>query len=843
MGKLVVVESPAKARTIEKYLSKDYVVLASMGHVRDLPDNASQLPKKFRDRAWAHLGVNVEEGFEAYYLVKDSRQKKALDGLKKALKTSDELILATDEDREGEAISWHLVEALNPKVPIKRMVFHEITKSAIQRALADTREVDRNLVEAQETRRILDRLVGYPLSLLVAKKIKYGLSAGRVQSPAVFLIVQREKERRRFTVADYWSVDARHELDGVKFDSLMTHLDGVRVATSKDFDPLTGSVLPSKNVCVLDAGAAQGWTERLNGRDFRVAELVEKPYQSAPKPPFTTSTLQQEASRKLNFSARDTMSCAQKLYENGLITYMRTDSTHLSEQAIAGARGTIDRLYGESFLPASPRTYATKSKGAQEAHEAIRPTGDEFKHPSDAGLTGREANLYELVWKRTVASQMVNARKTSARVDLVCEVDGQAALFRARGNRIDFPGFMRVYVEGSDDPQGRLEDQEVILPNLIQDQVIVPTGLDSVAHSTKPPSRFTEATLVKKLEEEGIGRPSTYATILTKISDGRYGRKQGKTLVPTFLAFAVADFLDDYFPDLVDLGFTAKMEERLDSIARGETTKVDYLHEFYRASGGFEEQVAAKDASISPESARVISLPDLDATLRVGRYGPYAELEIDGDAAKVSVPEDIAPAELNRADLERLLKEKNAEPDSLGVDPETGQDVLLMKGRFGHYLQLGKKGEENKKPPTASIPKGVEPHSLELEEALQYLALPRLVGKHPEDGKPVETGIGKYGPFVRHNKEYRQLDSVDKVFSIVLDTAVEVLSQPKGGRKKAKVLAELGAHPKTGVALQLLDGRYGPYVKCGKINASIPRGSDPGTVDLKQAVALIDAKS
>lgn len=843
MSILVIVESPAKAKTIEKFLPDEYVVRASMGHIRDLPDNASQLPEKYRKEEWASLGVNVEEDFDAVYVVKDPRSKKSLTELRKELKGADELILATDEDREGEAISWHLREALKPKVPVKRMVFHEITKSAIESALKATREIDANLVEAQEARRILDRLVGYPLSLLVAKKIKYGLSAGRVQSPAVRLIVERERERRRFRVGTYWDLTAQLDQNSALFSAALLEVDGTRVATGKDFDESTGQVVAGKDVVLLSEADAKLLSDGLQGKTPKVTSVSERAFKSSPKPPFTTSTLQQEASRKLSLSASQTMSLAQRLYENGHITYMRTDSTNLSDQAVEASRKAIVELYGGGdYLPKSPRRYASKQKGAQEAHEAIRPTGDSFKHPSKTGLSGKEAALYDLIWKRTVASQMADAQKTSIRVDLSVEVEGKALTLRANGNRIDFPGFMRAYVEGSDDPDAALDDQEVLLPPLKEGDTPTCTSVEAKFHETKPPARFTEASLVRKLEEEGIGRPSTYATIINKISDGRFGRKQGRTIIPTFLAFAVADFLDAHFPDLVDLNFTARMEDDLDDIASGNKTKVDYLHDFYRRDGAFADQVRTGETTIDPPTVRIVDLGDdtLDATVRVGPYGAYAEFE---DGSKVNIPDDIAPADLTNDDLAKYRELREKGPEVLGEHPETGQPIYLMTGRFGTYLQLGDREEgSKKKPQTGSIPKSWNADELTLEQAVKALSLPRKLGKH-EDGKQIEAAIGRFGPYVKHDKEYRSLDSEEDAFTVTLEQALELLSQPKKRRaaSRQKTLKELGEHP-DGDTMVVLDGRFGPYIKAGKTNASLPKGTNVEQLTTELAIEIVDAK-
>ena len=716
MSKLVIVESPTKAKTIEKYLPDGYVVRASVGHVRDLPDNASQMPEKYRKEEWASLGVDVGNGFEPIYVIKGSRTKKTISELKKELKDAEELILATDEDREGEAISWHLVEVLNPKVPVRRMVFHEITKTAIQEALQTTRGINENLVEAQETRRILDRLVGYPLSLLVAKKIKYGLSAGRVQSVAVRLLVERERERRRFQIGTYWDLKAALEAGGAGFEAVLHNVDGTRLASGKDFDESTGNIAEGKDVLLLGEDEATALQGALREGRWRVAGISESSYKTSPKAPFTTSTLQQEASRKLGLGARDTMRVAQRLYEEGFITYMRTDSTNLSTQAVGAARGAATKLYGADHVAAEPRTYTTKSKGAQEAHEAIRPSGDAFVRPEGSGLQGRELQLYDLIWKRTVASQMADAQRTSIRYDIGVEHEGKVHEFRAHGNRIDFAGHLRAYVEGSDDPDAALEDQERLLPSLQEGDEVACQQIEALCHETRPPARYTEASLVKALEEFGVGRPSTYATIMDKItSDDRYAKRQGRTLVPTFMAFAVTALLERYFPDLVDAQFTARMEDDLDDIARGEGSKTDYLHRFYRAEGAFADQISQREEDIEPDVARVIDLEHFPATLRVGRYGPYVQIG-DGDEAKtVDVPEDVAPADLAFGDVEQQLQRREEGPATLGEDPETGQAILLMYGPYGYYVQLGEKTEENKKPKRASLPKGDVPDAITLQ--------------------------------------------------------------------------------------------------------------------------------
>ncbi len=842
MSKLVIVESPSKAKTIEKYLPGDFKVRASLGHIRDLPDNAGQMPAKYKKESWASLGVDTENDFTAVYVVKDPRSKKALKELKKELAEAEELYLATDEDREGEAISWHLVEALKPKCAARRMVFHEITKTAIQNALKNTREIDEHLVEAQETRRILDRLVGYPLSLLVAKKIKYGLSAGRVQSVAVRLLVERERERRRFKIGSYWDVKAQVAKKKEGFEAVLREIDGTRLATGKDFDENTGKIIDGKDVLLLEENRAKGIAKELVKLPWTVQDVQERPYQNSPKPPFITSTLQQEASRKLGMGARQTMGVAQKLYENGFITYMRTDSVNLSQQALTAARQAAKDLYGAEFVSDKPRVYSSKAKGAQEAHEAIRPTGDKFVHPKKSGLRGQEKKLYDMIWKRTVASQMANAKKTSIRVDLAVNDGDHDYLFRANGNRIDFPGFMRAYVEGADDPEAAIEDQEVLLPELKEGDEIDCRDLEPLGHETKPPARFTEASLVKLLEEEGVGRPSTYASIMDKLTrDERYARKAGRTLVPTYMAFAVTEFLERHFPELVDIQFTARMEDDLDEIAAGKGSKVDYLHEFYREEGAFDDKVRAGEEGIEPDEARVVHLDDFDATLKVGRYGPYVQVERDGETKTVDVPEDVPPADLTMEMVEELLEKREKGPEIIGHHPETDDPIFLMDGRYGAYYQQGERTDDNKKPPTASVPKGMKPEDVPFDRVVQLLSLPRHLGEHPDDGKPIEAGIGRYGPFVKYKRDYRNLEKEEQVFTITLEEALEILSKPKG-RRSQKVLKELGKDPESGKEINVLDGRWGPYVKLGKVNASLPKGTNPDDFTLEQALALIEAK-
>jgi len=844
MSRLVIVESPAKAQTIEKYLPDDFVVRASFGHIRDLPDNKGELPETYRDEPWASLGVDTEHDFEPVYVVQNERSQEAIDDLRETLSESSELYLATDEDREGEAISWHLTEVLDPDVPTHRMVFHEITRSAIEAALDETRDVDRTLVDAQEARRILDRLVGYPLSLLVARKIRYGLSAGRVQSVAVRLLVERERERRRFTRGTYWDLVAELLEDGSEFEAKLRSVDGTRIARGKDFDEETGRLDEDKDVLLLDEDAAKELKGNLVGREWSVDAIRTRQYTTSPNPPFITSTLQQQASRKLGMSASQTMSVAQDLYENGFITYMRTDSVNLSDQAVQAARRAAHDKYGPEYVHGEPRVYQSGSDTAQEAHEAIRPTGDAFVPPEESGLSGRERALYELIWERAVASQMADARKTSIRVDLSVDVDDRTVVFRANGNRVDFAGFISAYLDDDEDPEEVLADEDAILHDLSEGQTVRCTDIEPVSHETNPPRRYTEASLVETLEEDGVGRPSTYATIMGKITrDDRYARTKGKTLIPTYTGFAVTELLEEHFPGLVDVNFTARMEDDLDAIARGEASKVEYLHDFYRDEGGFADQIEQGEETIDPDEARAVHLDDFPAQLRVGRYGPYVQIEEDGEEKTVDVPEDEAPADLEYEEIEKRLREREKGPESLGRDPESGDDVYLMNGRYGPYIQLGEREDDGPKPETASVPDAIEPADVDLDLAIKLLRLPKKLGEHPEDGAPVEAGIGRYGPYVRHHKEddpeYENLDRVEEVFDIGFDEAVERLESSESHRD---VIKKLGEDPNSGEQVRVLDGRYGPYIKLGNTNVSVPDETDPEDVTKEQALELVQKK-
>lgn len=843
---LVVVESPTKARTIRAFLPPGYRVEASMGHIRDLPGDAKEIPAKYKGEDWARLGVNVNADFEPLYVVPADKRSVVRD-LKAALADADELLLATDEDREGESISWHLLEVLQPKVPVRRMVFHEITKEAIRAALDDTRDVDDALVRAQETRRILDRLVGYTLSPLLWKKIAWGLSAGRVQSVAARLLVLRERERRAFRAGTYWDLIAQLAAEGQGFKAELTTVGGRRIAQGRDFDEATGRIAEGKDVLLLDEAAATALQTRLRAAAWRVSGTEEKPVTRRPAPPFTTSTLQQEASRKLRLTARDTMRVAQNLYEQGFITYMRTDSVFLSGQALNAARTQVKALYGDAYLPEKPRFYATRNETAQEAHEAIRPAGEYFRTPNETGLDGREFALYDLIWKRTVASQMNDARQTQ----LAVTIDAADAQFRAAGKRIDFAGYLRAYVEGSDDPDAKLEDQEIILPPLVTGDRVECRELEAVGHETQPPARYTEATLIKTLEAEGIGRPSTYANIVGTIIDRGYVLRQGQALVPTFTAFATTTLLERHFPTLVDTRFTARMERSLDEIAQGRQEWLPYLREFYLGTDGLQTQVEVRESSIDPTEARTITLEGLDAKVKIGKFGPYVEVEQDGQLQKASLPKDSAPGDLEESQIETILRQKIEGPDQLGLHPESGEPIYVLTGQYGPYVQLGEQGEDRKlKPKRASLPKGVTPETCTLELAVGLLALPRTLGTHPDTGRPVQASLGRFGPYVVHDKgkdgkDYRSLKTGDDVLKVELARALELFAQPKLGRGRSAPtpLRVVGEHPKDKQAVNLFEGQYGPYVKHGAVSASIPKEQDPATVTLEQALALIAAKA
>jgi DNA topoisomerase I len=856
MSTLVIVESPAKARTIRNYLPSSYQVEASMGHVRDLPPSAKEIPPAFKDKKWATLGINIEDKFQPIYVVPD-KKKKVVKELKTALKSADELILATDEDREGESISWHLLEILKPKVPVKRMVFHEITKEAIQKALQDCRDVDQDLVHAQETRRILDRLVGYTVSPLLWKKISWGLSAGRVQSVAVRLTVLRERERRAFQSGGYWDLRADLQQNKKPFEAKLITLDGKRLAIGSDFDPDTGKIAEGRDVVLLNETEANKLKERLIDETWLVTNREEKASKRKPYAPFITSTLQIDSNRKLGLSARETMSVAQKLYEKGFITYMRTDSVHLSEQAIAAARECIEQKYGQEYLSPQPRQYSTTNKGAQEAHEAIRPAGESFRTPQETKLKDREFKLYDLIWKRTVACQMADARLTQIAVDVT--VDN--AVFRANGKKIDFPGFFRAYVEGSDNPDAALEDQAVPLPPLKKGDKPDCKELEAIGHETQPPARYTEASLVKTLEKEGIGRPSTYATVMGTIVDRGYVQMRSKALIPTFTAFAVTALLEEHFPDLVNTEFTSKMEQTLDEIARGGAEWIPYLKKFYQGKTGLKTQIDVKTEEIEPAIAKTIHLENLDATVRIGKYGPYIEITTeDGEteAIKVSIPDDLTPADLNPEQIAALIRQKKEGPEKVGLHPETGEPIYFKVGKYGPYVQLGDKTDDNPKPKMSSIPKkdgktDATKDDVTLEMAVGLLTLPRLLGQHPATEGKIKAALGRFGPYVVHEfkgpedsklqRDYRSLKQEDDVLTVTLERALELLAQPKLGRGKKTPVRELGVHPQDQEPINIYKGPYGNYIKHGKTNVGLPEEQTVENITLEQALELLDEKA
>ncbi len=839
---LVIVESPTKAKTIEKYLGSGYKVTSSYGHVRDLPNNAKEIPEKVKKEKWTRLGVNVDSKFEPLYIIPDKKKKRVKD-LKDLLKKSDELYLATDEDREGESISWHLLEVLKPKVPVKRLVFNEITKKAIQNSLNSAREVNMDMVKAQEARRVLDRLYGYTLSPLLWKKMLPRLSAGRVQSVATRLLVERERSRVVFKTANYWDLKATFK-KGEKFEAELTHVGEKRVAQGRDFDPLTGK-LKTKDVIHLDEKKAKKLEEDLQSKSAIVNEVETKPFTTKPSPPFTTSTLQQEASRKLGFAAKRTMGVAQVLYENGLITYMRTDSTTLSSEALDAARTYIKKDYGKDYLPDSPREYKTKVKNAQEAHEAVRPAGGEFKSPEEVKKQlGVEAfKLYDLIWKRTVASQMKDAKGFRVTARIKCE----DALFRASGKTIEFPGFLRAYVEGSDDPEADLADQEKLLPKLTKNDKVDTVSLQALGHDTKPPARYTEGSLIKELERLGIGRPSTWASIVDVILNRGYAFKRGPALVPTFLAMALTGLMEQYFTTYVDYEFTASMEDDLDAIAVGKKDNLKYLTEFYHGNGipGLKKAVTDGEEKIDP---RVVcgmpigkSKSGKDLEVRVGRYGPFITDNLEDNPTRASVPDRMAPDELTLEIAENLIEIAERGPQPLGVDPESGKNVYAKTGRYGPYVQLGEPEKETgEKPKMASLLQGMNQETMDLETALKLLSLPINLGKHPDLGEDIESFNGRYGPYIKCGKETRTLPGISPL-EVTFDEAVKLLNEPKKrGRGVAKPpLKELGVDPGTEKNLVIKDGRFGPYVTDGEVNASLTKGMTIEEVTLEDGANLL----
>ena len=834
---LVIVESPTKAKTIRKFLGKEYIVESCMGHIRDLPQSSKDIPEKVKKEKWAQLGVNVDKNFEPLYCIPKDKIK-IIKNLKDKLSEADIVYLATDEDREGESISWHLAEVLKPQVPMKRMVFHEITKEAIQKSLTQTREIDFNLVKAQETRRILDRLVGYTISPLLWKKVAYGLSAGRVQSVAVRLIVEREKERIIFKKSNYYGLLAQLEKSSEKFESKLISIDKKRIATGKDFDGLTGALIAGKDLIVLDENKTQQILAAVKKSSWKVAEVDEKPVTRKPYPPFITSTLQQESNRKLGLSSRETMQVAQKLYEQGFITYMRTDSTFLSTEALKAARDSITTKYGKEYLPPVARTYESKKvKGAQEAHEAIRPAGTAFQDPDETGLVGPQFKLYDLIWKRTMASQMSDSKQKQVSAKIHTTAEGKEIVFNSTGTTIEFPGFLRAYVEGSDDPEADLESREVRLPALKINDIIQVNDLEATAHETKPPARFTEASLVQTMEKEGIGRPSTYASVIGTIIDRGYVRKAANALIPTFTAMVVSKLLSKHLTQYVDLGFTSEMENSLDHIADGELNWEKYLTSIYLGDNGLRSLVANQESLINPEEARAIKLEGLDKyEFHVGRYGAYVKTQREGESFSASIPDSEAPADMTGLQIESLIDQKIKGADSLGVEPKSGKKLYVLNGRYGAYVQLGENDDENIK--RSSLPPGMKPEDVTFEQAIEISALPKVIGIHPDLQKEVKVGVGRFGPYIFCNADYRSIPKTETVFSMTLEKCLEILAQPKKSRGQSSALKDFGILPNTETSVQLFNGPYGPYLKAGKLNIGLPEGMTAEQLTKEKAFEL-----
>jgi DNA topoisomerase-1 len=843
---LVIVESPTKARTISGFLGPDVAVESSMGHIRDLPRSAAEIPASAKGQSWARLGVDVDNDFEPLYVIPRERRDR-VKMLKQMLAEADQLYLATDEDREGESIAWHLTEALKPKVPVHRMVFHEITQHAIEDAFANPRDLDLRLVQAQEARRILDRLYGFEVSPVLWRKVQQGLSAGRVQSVAVRIVVERERERMRFTTASYWSLEGTFapadDLDAA-FGATLLQVDEARVGTGKDFD---SNGKPKAGILVLDQAAATTLAEGLLDSAFEVQSVEEKPYRRSPFPPFRTSTLQQEAGRRLRFSSARTMSVAQRLYENGYITYMRTDSTSLADSAVASARAQIAKLYGEDYLSPKPRAYASKVKGAQEAHEAIRPAGDDqFQTPEQvAAAVGQdEARLYELIWRRTLASQMADAVGVTVSARLGADADdGREAVFATSGRTITFPGFLRAYAEKAKQPETGDDDERVLPPLTAGDRLAV-QSLEPTGHETRPPARYTEASLVQRLEELGVGRPSTYASIMTTIQDRGYVWKKGSALIPTFVAFGVVGLLEKHFPQLVDYSFTASMEDDLDLIATGEKESVPWLTAFYFGDDGLHDRVATRLDEIDPRAVGSIPIgtdeSGTDVVARIGRYGPYVEIGEE----RASIPDDLPPDQLTVEKAIELVRHQNAGDKILGTDPESGLTVYGKTGRFGPYVQLGEVEEDSKeRPKRASLFRTMSLDELSLDTALSLLSLPRTVGADPE-GVEILALNGRYGPYIQRGSDRRSLESEDQLFTLTVDEALKLLAEPprRRGQRAAAPLKELGTDPVSGKPVTVRSGRYGPYVTDGEVNASLRQGDKPETITIERAAELLAAR-
>lgn len=852
---LVIVESIAKATRIQDMLGPDYIVKPSIGHIRDLPQSAADIPASVKGEKWARLGINVDDHFKPVYVISSDR-KKIVAELKAALKQVDELYLATDEDREGEAIAWHLQEVLNPKVPVKRMVFHEITPGAIAKAVSETRDLDLRLVDAQEGRRFLDRLVGYEVSPVLWRAVDKARSAGRVQSVAIRLVCERERERMAFTSATWFDVIATLHAKSATFDATLDSVNGSSLATGKNFDA-AGQLDAKATVEILSASSANAIATALAEAEVRVTSIASTPRTQRPQPPFMTSSLQIEASRKLRFDPERTMRAAQRLYEQGWITYMRTDSTTLSNEAIHAARSMAASMFGDDYVADAPRRYDRKVKNAQEAHEAIRPAGESFRSLDDAHsqLGGDELAVYDLVWKRTIASQMVDARLTQDRVRLVAQLDGVAGFvgsieagLTASGLRIEFPGFRRAYVEGTDDPEAELADQERILPALNEGEIVPVQSAEAKGHDTQPPDRFSEATLIKKLEDLGIGRPSTYASVMKTIDRRGYVWKKGKSLVPAFRAFAVVNLLQLYFADLVDYQFTASMEDDLDEIAQGQQDLEPWLRRFYFGDPSAETELAKaglERMTHEPHEfdfAAINSVPigiapdGVAVTVRSGRYGPYL---VHGED-RVSIPEATEPDSLSVIHALELLAAPSSDRE-LGIDEATGSTIYLKAGRYGPYVQVGEMTDPKEKPKTASLFSTMSPETITLDDARMLLTLPRTVGAHPDDGEPIVAQNGRYGPYITWNKESRTLESEDQIFLVDLTGALALLAQPKqrGRRAAAGPLKDLGEDPVTKRPVVVKSGRFGLYVTDGEVNATLRLGDTPESITLDRACELL----
>ncbi|HVH95209.1 MAG TPA: type I DNA topoisomerase [Nocardioidaceae bacterium] len=846
---MVIVESPAKAKTIAGYLGRGYVVESSIGHIRDLPQSAAEVPAKIKGEPWARLGVDVEHDFTPYYVV--SRDKKShMTKLKGLLKEADELFLATDEDREGEAIAWHLLDELKPKVPVRRMVFHEITPQAINAAVESPRDIDMDLVEAQEARRILDRLYGYEVSPVLWKKVMSGLSAGRVQSVATRLVVDRERERMAFRTASYWDLEgtfdagARH--DQRMFPARLHSIDERRVARGSDFTS-TGELKSGANVVHLDRPRAESLVDGLRDTTFEIRSVESRPYTRKPYAPFRTTTLQQEASRKLGFSASRTMSVAQRLYENGFITYMRTDSTTLSDTAINAAREQARELYGAEYVPDRPRTYASKVKNAQEAHEAVRPAGENFRTPAQTGLTGEQFRLYELIWMRTVASQMKDAEGRSVTIRLGgAAASGEDVVFSASGRVITFHGFLKAYVEGRDDegdPEaGGPDDRETRLPNVAEGDTVSAASINASGHQTKPPARYTEATLIRELEEREIGRPSTYASIIGTILNRGYVYKKGTALVPAWLAFSVIRLLEEHFARLVSYEFTASMEDVLDEIAAGRRDRNTELANFYFGAGDVEglAKLVSELGEIDARELATFNIAD-GIDLRVGRYGPYIESTAT-PGLRANVPDDLPPDELTPEKAGELFANPAGEETTLGQDPDTGLTIVAKNGRYGPYVTelLPEDAPKSRKPRTSSLFKSMSLDTVTLEEALRLLTLPRVVGVDPESGDEITAQNGRYGPYLKKGTDSRSIDSEEKLLTITLEEALAIYAQPKQrGRAAADPGRELGDDPVSGNKITLKSGRFGTYVTDGEYNATLRQDDDEKTITLERAAELL----